>query len=344
MYNRRFQNYWKRSKEELPPSVRGVIVAKSPVGKEASTAEKKAIIDILENVGRTLQTLGSAQMINRLPKNVTSNKEKLVRFLLLIAILDQQAESDSAGKTAIEIYNIFGDDLFFKPRECLMQINKLKVIEDVYKISPAIGRVLPRFGWFVLRVGGFLIYEMMLGTNKLSEELGRCKNPGEATAVLEGNHLVRSILREKATRMYISWIGHPALGIDISNGKWNTRLFEMPVDGHVGKIFSRTGLVSEVIHEGREGSKSVGSRWNVIVASAMRQPIQYLTQQYSNDCVMVDHGAFQIGINCCPDNLKDMACDACPKASSCQIKPKIRCKGYCMLRDLCKRNLTWRAY
>jgi len=324
---------------ELGNSVIGLV--RSHVGKEASASEKAQIIRILERVGGVLQPLELAQIINNLPNEVVSDKEKLTRFLLLTAFLDQQAESPSARRTAIKIYNVFGDDLLFKPQQCLIQINKLTALKDEYKISPAIGRVLPRFGWFVLRVGGFLTYEMMLNKDRLSEKLGQCKNPREAIALLQSNPLVESILREKAVRMYISWIGHPDLGIDVSDGKWDKSLFEMPVDGHVGKIFSRTGLVSEVIHEGKKGS---GSRWNVIVASNMRASIQEVTNKYSGDCIMVDHGAFQIGINCCPDSLEGMACDACPRASVCQIKPKIGCKGYCMLRDFCKRNLTWRAY
>ncbi len=314
---------------------------KSDVGNEAAIPESKQMIGILEHVGKVLQPLELADIINNLPEEVASDKEKLTRFLLLTAFLDQQAESPSARKTAINVYTVFGDNLFFKPQSCLMQINRLVPLKEKYKISPAIGRVLPRFGWFVLRVGGFLTYEMMLNKANLSEKLGRCKTPGEATAFLHSNPLVESILREKAVRMYISWIGHPNLGIDVSNGKWHKALFEMPVDGHVGKIFARTGLVSEIIHEAKKGSSS---RWNVIVASSMRPSIQEATNKNSGDCIMVDHGAFQIGINCCPDNLEGIACDSCPRASFCQIKPKIGCEGYCMLRDYCKRNLTWRAY
>lgn len=299
------------------------------------------MVKILEHIGKVLQPLELAHIINNLPKELVLDKEKLIRFLLLTAFLDQQAESPSARKTAIDIYKIFRDDLFFKPQRCLVQINKLVPLKDNYKISPAIGRVLPRFGWFVLRVGGFLTYEMMLNKAKLAEKLGRCETPKEAAAFLHSNPLVESILRNKAVRMYISWIGHPDLGIDVSDGKWDKSLFEMPVDGHVGKIFSRTGLVSEVIHERKKGS---GSRWNVIVASKMRPYIQEVTNRFSGNCIMVDHGAFQIGINCCPDSLEGIACDSCPKAAFCQIKPKIGCKGYCMVRDYCKRNLTWRAY
>ncbi|MEM3759591.1 MAG: hypothetical protein QXZ02_00605 [Candidatus Bathyarchaeia archaeon] len=137
-------------------------MVRSHVGKEASVSEKAQMISVLERVGRALQPLELSQIINNLPKDVVSDKEKLTRFLLLTAFLDQQAESPSARKTAIRIYDVFGDDLFFKPQQCLIQINRLAALKDEYKISPAIGRVLPRFGWFVLRVGGFLTYEMIM--------------------------------------------------------------------------------------------------------------------------------------------------------------------------------------
>lgn len=316
-------------------------LTRSHVGREASALECKSVIDILQHVGKCLQPLELAEIVNSLPKDVVADKERLTKFLLLTSFLDQQAESPSARKTAVRIYKIFGDDLFFNPQSCLVQIDKLTSLKSEYKVSPAIGRVLPRFGWFVLRVGGFLTYEMMLNKTKLSEKLGQCSTPTKAIEFLHSNPLVESILREKAARMYISWIGHPDLGINVSNGKWNKSRFEMPVDGHVGKIFSRAGLVSEVLHEGKK--ESVG-RWNIIVASSMRPLIQEVTNKYSKDCIMVDHGAFQIGFNCCPDNLEGISCDSCPRTTFCRIKPKIGCKGLCMLRDNCKRNLVWRAY
>jgi len=83
------------------------------------------MIKVLEHVGKVLQPLELTDIINKLPKETTLDKEKLTRFLLLTAFLDQQAESPSARKTAIEIYNMFGDNLFFEPQNCLVKIDKL---------------------------------------------------------------------------------------------------------------------------------------------------------------------------------------------------------------------------
>jgi hypothetical protein len=114
----------------------------------------------------------------------------------------------------------------------------------------------------------------------------------------------------------------------------------MPVDGHVGKVFSRTGMVKEVIHERKEGK---GARWNVIVASKMRPSIQQVVGKYGKDPIMVDHGAFQVGINCCPDILEGICCDSCSKLS-CKVREQLNYPRRCVLSEYCKRNLTWRAF
>jgi len=299
------------------------------------------MIHVLERVGRLLEPVDLKSTITGLPNEVVGDKEKISRFLLLSAILDQQAESPTARKTAIQIHGIFGDDLFYAPRTVMLNFQKLVPLKADYKISPAIGRVLPRFGWIVLRVGAFLIYEMTLNNRKLSEELGRCETPRNALDLLYSSPVLESILRDKAVRMYVSWIGHPELGIDVSKGKWRKADFEMPVDGHVGKIFSRTGMVKEIIHEAKEGKNA---RWNIISASKMRPSIQAVVNEHSGDCIMADHGAFRLGITCCPDNLQGIACSSCPRTATCTIKDQIGCPGSCLLSDFCKKNLTWRAY
>ena len=316
-------------------------MTRSPVGREAPSTEIHSMIHVLERVGRVLEPVDLKSTVAGLPDEVVGNKEKISRFLLLSAILDQQAESPTARKTAIQIHAIFGDDLFYAPRTVMLNFQKLVPLKTDYKISPAIGRVLPRFGWIVLRVGAFLIYEMTLDNRKLSEELGRCETPRDALDFLYSSPVLESILRDKAVKMYISWVGHPDLGIDVSDGRWRKADFEMPVDGHVGKIFSRTGMVKEITHEAKKGKSA---RWNIISASQMRPFIQTVVNENSGDCTMVDHGAFRLGINCCPDNLQGMACDSCPRTGTCMIKDEIDCPGVCLLSDSCKRNITWRAY
>jgi hypothetical protein len=74
----------------------------------------------------------------------------------------------------------------------------LATIKYEYKISPAIGRVLPGFGWFVLRVGGFLTYQMMLNKSRLSEKFAECKTPKEGIMLLQSNpHLLSRFLERR---------------------------------------------------------------------------------------------------------------------------------------------------
>lgn len=317
-------------------------MSKSPVGKVSSPKETRKILEILEGIGRILQPLTLKRLTDCFPDRIRSDKEKVTRPLLLVALLDQQAESPTALKMAQRVYKTFGEELFSRPARALVNLDRLGAFQDEYKISPAIGRVLPRFAWILLRVGAFLIYELTLDNDgkRLSDELSKCASPVEASDLLEGNIVLNAVLREKARLMFLSWVGHPGLGIDISRGKWRENEFLMPVDGHVGKVFCRSGVINEVV---REGKPHRGARWNIIQASNMRPSIQAVVQEHHKDCIYVDHGAFQIGFNCCPDNLTGIACDSCQNIS-CEIAEVISCGGQCPLSGYCKRNTMWRAY
>jgi len=54
----------------------------------------------------------------------------------------------------------------------------------------------------------------------------------------------------------------------------------------------------------------------------MRPVIQTVVEGFGNDCVMVDHSAFQIGYNCCPDNLEGISCDTCQEHTFVKSKTK----------------------
>jgi hypothetical protein len=127
-------------------------MVKSYVGAEASAGEIKDMLNILEGVGDSLQPAALASAMESVPAEIREDKEKLTRFLLLLALLDQQAESPTALLTATRIYHSFGDLLFSSPQAVLVRMHTLVNLKDDYKISPAIGRVLPRFAWIVLRV------------------------------------------------------------------------------------------------------------------------------------------------------------------------------------------------
>ena len=220
--------------------------------KTTTPNETSKLLKILEEIGReTMAEEFKISLLDPLPKDFLANKEYLVRFLLLAAILDQQAESPTARDSAIFTLKIFGIDLFENPLKVIYEFNKLQPLIEIYKISPAIGRATPRFGWLILRVGGFLIFELQLNYRKklLYKELFNLTSPLAAYQYLQDLLIVKNLLREKACRLYISWIGHPDLYVNISNGRWKKSEFLMPVDGHVGKIFARTGMLDVIQRE-----------------------------------------------------------------------------------------------
>ena len=115
-------------------------MTRSHVGIEASDSEVRGMLNILEATGKILQPVDIATCVTSLPDDVRQNKERITRFLLLVALLDQQAVSPTARSTAGHIYDKFGDNLFFSPQAVLVRMHTLVDLKDDYKISPAIGR------------------------------------------------------------------------------------------------------------------------------------------------------------------------------------------------------------
>lgn len=314
-------------------------MVKEKITKTLPDQEIQNLLKILQDIGKkTMVDQFKTTLLDKLPSEVRNNKEYLLRFLLLTAILDQQAESPTARKSAFYILETFGKDLFENPLTIFYEFNKLIPLTEIYKISPAIGRVTPRFAWITLRVGGFLIFELQLNHQKrmLSEDLGACASPLAAYKYIQNSIIIKSLLREKACRLFISWIGHPDLEVNVSNSKWEKSEFLMPVDGHVGKVFARTGMLSSIYRE--------SERKNIIEALKMRQPIQELVSQRGLDVNEIDYASFIIGYWCCSDQTENISCDNCGKVDKCEIKIKIGCKGSCPLNSYCKKNIQWRAY
>ncbi|MGB9797205.1 MAG: hypothetical protein ACPLSK_01130 [bacterium] len=120
----------------------------------------------------------------------------------------------------------------------------------------------------------------------------------------------------KACRMLVNWVVFilKELG-KIEEIKLQETM--MIVDGHVGKVFCRTGLLNEVFFESK--------RPFIIQASKMRPTIEQIVSQECLIPFYVDNGAFYLFED---GYCRDIApnCEACPLAS------------------LCKRYVKWTAY
>jgi len=120
----------------------------------------------------------------------------------------------------------------------------------------------------------------------------------------------------KACRMFVNWV------VFLFNEIWEQKVAKMRetlmiVDGHVGKVFCRTGLLEEVLYEKR--------RPYIIQASKMRQRIEEIVSRFGKIPFYVDNGAFYL--------FEDGYCS--------DLEPN--CKD-CPVNKLCKKYLKWTAY
>ena len=72
--------------------------------KPLSNVQRNQLLKNLEKIGfKHLKNDLYNTLLSNLPSNLLSDKEFLARYLLLAAILDQQAESNTAKITILEI-------------------------------------------------------------------------------------------------------------------------------------------------------------------------------------------------------------------------------------------------
>jgi len=143
-------------------------------------------------------------------------------------------------------------------------------------------------------------------------------SPQNFLATLITDPFINGILYEKAARMYVGWLSHPKLWIDISNGKWRVSSIPMVVNGHVCKVLARSGFLSDILVE--------NTKTMIVKARDERKRIENSVREVypAGDCFMIDTGAFYVGITYCDE--KKPRCEECP------------------INTICARNKEFRAY
>jgi endonuclease III len=284
--------------------------------------EKRQLVEKLEEIGGSnIYKDIEESLLQGLAQEAISNKEFLVRYLLLAAILDQQADSESARRTVREIYSNYGVDFFLNPEKHLPHANE--VVELALKTYKPKGRVLrmKKAGIILLRVGGYMVsvHNLSLRYGSLLDYYGLFKNPRE---LLEKGILretmLNGLLYEKASRLYVGWITHPLLPVRVYGEGVEKSKLPMVVDGHVAKVMARAGLLSQV---------SVEDIKNMIIqAEKERLKIEreVIKAKPSGDPFLVDYGAFYIGIKYCHEEKPE-----CHK---------------CLINTICRGNIEIRAY
>jgi endonuclease III len=283
--------------------------------------ERRSLLDMLEKIGsRNIAEDLKKTLLDILSHELLNNKEFLVRYFLLAAILDQQAESESARQTVKRVFQNYGYEFFMKPQRYFNNIHEIvRCVLDTYTPKTRIIR-MKKEGITFLRIGGFMlaIHNLSYRFGGLIEYFKRYQdtfillNKG----ILE-EHSLSGLFYEKAARLYVGWITHPKLFVKIYGENLPVNFIPMVVNGHVVKILARTGFL-ESVHVERERMIVEAEKERLRIEKEVR------TIKSDGDMFSIDYGAFLIGTKYCHEENPD--CNRCP------------------LNTICLKNVMFRAY
>lgn len=299
-----------------------------------SDKEKERLLGILEKEGRK-KWLKKWKDHIAIPRNLDvfskskEKQEKILRYLLLRVLVNQQARFDKVREISIKISEKFRDILLLEPYK-ISEIELFKIFRSVagekgsllYRVG-ILGGIKP-ISLFSYRFKAFEGFIRWLNKNKLTlvdvvrRELKESKPIGlfnffNTHPILESGWVGND---PKACRMLVNWI------VFLFNEIWKQKVAKMEetlmiVDGHVGKVFCRSGLLEEVLYEKR--------RPYIIQASKMRPLIEEIVLRFKKIPFYVDNGVFYL--------FEDGYCT--------DLQPK--CKK-CVISKICKKYLKWTAY
>ncbi len=257
------------------------------------------------------------------------DQEKVLRYLLFRVLINQQARSDVVREVSIAIPEEFTDVLLFEPSS----ISELALFDVFRSVAGRKGALLYRVGslggikplsLFTYRFKAYEGFIKWLNANYqsfyelISEQFNR-KKPVELFDFLNAHPILEAGWvgnDPKACRMYVNWM------VFLFSEVWEQELLNlrdtlMVVDGHVGKVFCRSGLLNQVMYERKN--------LYIIQASKMRHWIEEIVWQSGCVPFYVDNGAFYL--------FEDGFCtDLSPQCEHCPINPH------------CMRYTKWTAY
>jgi len=293
---------------------------------------KRQVLAKLEQLGRKawqqqwIDFLAIPQQLRssvRQPITPLEQREYVLRYLLLRALLDQQASADGARLLAKRLYEEFSNQLLTEPWE----ISLIKILEVYHKVNQKVkesdGRPIFRvgllgaikpisiFGYRFLAFTGFIKF---LEENKqliYNLILRKAKQPRDAHRYLSTHPILEIgwVGRDpKACRMYVDWLAYLMTEVWHEPVRYTMKDTLMLVNGHVAKVFARTGLLSKVIYEKR--------RPYIVQAQQLRRSIEQLIQQTDLVPFYVDFGTYVLAQTYCAE--KEPKCSVCPLALECK--------------------------
>jgi hypothetical protein len=299
-----------------------------------SDKEKDELLELLEGQGKT-KWLERWKGHMAFPSNLNplswdkAEQEKALRYLLLRVLINQQAKFEKVREMSIRISEEFTDVLLFEPHK-ISELELFKVFKDVagpkgsllYKVG-ALGGIKP-ISLFTYRFKTYEGFIRWLDENRekffdiIVEQL-QTRKPAGLFEFLNTHPILSAGWvgnNPKACRMFVNWI------VFLFSEIWKPKIAQMEdtlmiVDGHVGKIFCRSGLLEEVFYE--------KGRPYIIEASKMRPRIEEIVSKSWRIPFYVDNGAFYLFEEGFCTNLTPN-CDECP------------------INRLCKKYKKWTAY
>ncbi len=188
------------------------------------------------------------------------DRESVMRYLLLRALLNQQGDTSKVRALVKELYGVFQEALLFDPLQVEQRFGDVLAVfrrvggprgAGIYHVG-ALGGLKP-LSLFLYRFAAFMIFicscDSLYGLvrNKLNVGVRALWEFLRDDPILDGGWVGND---PKAARMLTNWLvwlfGHVwrELRVDLSATL-------MIVDGHVGKVFCRTGALDTVRYEQR---------------------------------------------------------------------------------------------
>lgn len=299
-----------------------------------SNKEKEKLLTVLEKDGkekwfkRWKEHMAIPGNLDVASRN-KDEQEKVLRYLLLRVLINQQARFEKVKEMSIKISEEFKDILFLEPfripEDELFNLFKKIAGEKgsaLYRVG-ALGGIKPisLFSYRFKAYEGFIRWLERKGINLIDIVVKELKNYGtiglfkflNTHSVLEAGWVGND---PKACRMFVNWVVFLFCEI------WEQGITKMEdtfmiVDGHVGKVFCRSGLIDEVLYEKR--------RPYIIQASKMRAWIEEIVSNFGKIPFYVDNGAFYL--------FEDGRCaEANPNCIKCPVN------------KICKKYIKWTAY
>jgi len=261
------------------------------------------------------------------------DRETVLRYLLLRALLNQQGDTGKVRKLVQKLFAALGIELLHSPDTVEEQFDQVlaafhevggKRGTELYRVG-ALGGIKP-LSLFLYRLAAFVIFIRNMRDSfyeavksKLNEGVRSLWEFLRDHPILDGGWVGND---PKAARMLTNWLAW------LFSEVWQEMQVDlqetlMIVDGHVGKVFCRTGAVETVLYEAK--------RPYVILAKEMRANIEDMVRAVSGvQPMFVDEGAFQVAMQWCFEI--EPNCPECP------------IKGLCLAGRGSRKHQRWTAY